>query len=114
MMLAIVIFMGAALALATFLIVSSLHSSREEDRQLLLAQEREHTARLIAERARAQRADWEAKIAHDQLLAAAGDPRGRGDGLGRDEEGHVVITHPRRTGRLRRDVPAPFTTSELG
>ena len=109
-MLAIFIFMGTALAVAAFLIVSSMRSSREEERELLLAREREHTARLIADRARAQRASWEAKIAEDQLLAAATDPRGVGDGLGRDEEGRVT-TPPRRTGRFRRDVPAPFTSS---
>ena len=109
-MLAIFIFMGAALALAAFLITSSMRSSREEERQLLLAQEREHTARLIAERARAQRAEWEAKIAEDQLLAAQSDPRGVGDGLGRDDEGRV-ITRTRRPGRFRRDTPAPFPTS---
>jgi hypothetical protein len=84
MMLAIFIFMGAALTLAAYLIVSSLRTSREEERALILAREREHTARQDAEKARATRARWEAKIAEDQLAAAASDPRGTGDGLGRD------------------------------
>lgn len=110
MMLAIVIFMGAALTLAAFLIVSSVHTSREEERQLLLAREREHTARLTAERARATRARWEARIAEDQRSAAASDPRGTGDGLGRDADGRV-ITRTRKPGRFRRDVPAPFASS---
>ena len=110
MMLAIFIFMGAALAVAAYLVVSSMRTTREEERQLLLAQEREHTARLNAERARALRAKWEAKIAEDQRLAAAADPRGPGDGLGRDADGRV-ITRTRRPGRFRRDVPAPFTTA---
>ena len=109
-MLAMVIFMGAALALATFLVISSLRSSREEERELLLAREREHTARLIAERARAQRASWEAKIAEDQVLAAASDARGVGDGLQRDGDGRVIATR-RRTGRFSRDVPAPFISA---
>ena len=104
MMLAILIFMATALALAAFLIASSARSSREEQRMLILAQEREHTARMLAEQARATRARWEAKIAEDQLAAAASDPRGIGDGMG-DE------TPRTRTGRFRRDVPAPFTTA---
>ena len=108
MMLAIFIFMGAALAVAAYLVVSSMRTSREEERQLLLAQEREHTARLEAERARALRAKWEARIAEDQLVAAASDPRGPGDGLGRHERDRVTRA-PRRPGRFRRDVPAPFT-----
>ena len=109
-MLAIFIFMGAALAVAAFLILTSMRTSREEERALLLAREREHTARLNAEQARALRAKWEAKIAEDQLLAAAADPRGSGDGLGYDEEGRVIV-RSRRPGRFRRDVPAPFGSS---
>ena len=103
MMLAILIFMGAALALTAFLVVTSMRSSREEQRALILAQEREHTARLDAQKARETRARWEAKIAEDQLLAAASDPRGTGDGLGR-------AVRTRHGGRFRRDVPAPFAS----
>lgn len=105
-MLAFFIFMGVAFALAAFLIVTSLRTSREEERALILAQEREHTARLVAERAREQRARWEAKIAAEQLAAALEDPRGPHDGLGREH--HRAPVH--RTGRFRRDVPAPFTS----
>ncbi len=100
-MLALFIFMAAALALAAFLVVSSLRTSREEERALILAREREHTARLVAQQARETRARWEAKIAEDQLAAATSDPRGKGDGVGRDGSRH--------TGRFRRGVPAPFT-----
>ena len=104
-MLAIFIFMGTALAVAAFLIVSSMRTSREEERELILAREREHTARQDAEKARATRARWEAKIAEDQLAAAESDPRGKGDGLGRETDRHLA------TRRFRRDVPAPFTST---
>lgn len=99
-MLAIFIFMGAALALTAFLIVTSTRTSREDQRALAAAREREERARLDAERARATRARWEARIAEDQLAAVESDPRGIDDGLAK------VI--PLRTGRFRRDVPAPF------
>ena len=103
-MLAIFIFMGAALTLAAFLIVTSMRTSREEQRELQRAREREEAARLDAVRAREARARWEAKIAEDQLLAAASDPRGMGDGLG-------PVRARLHTGRFRRDVPAPFASS---
>ena len=109
MTLAIIVFMGVALALATFLIVTSLRPSRDEERALILAQEREHTARQVAQRAREQRARWEAMFASDlerQREAAAEDPRGTGDGLGSERE---PAPAPQRSRRFRRDVPAPFT-----
>ena len=104
-MLAIFIFMGTALALAAFLVISSMRTSRAEERELILAREREHTARQDAEKARATRARWEAKIAEDQLVAAESDPRGPHDGLDREVSRHLA------TRRFRRDVPAPFTSS---
>ena len=103
MTLAIVIFMGAALAMAGFLILSSLRTSREEQRAIILAQEREHTARQDAQKAREARARWEAKVAQEQLLAAASDPRGIGDGLGRFER-----SAPARTGRFTRERAVPL------
>ena len=104
MMLATFIFLGSALAVAAFLVVSGMRTSREEQRALILAQEREHTARQDAQKARETRARWEARIAEDQLLAAASDPRGTGDGLGREAR------RTRHGGRFRRDVPAPFAS----
>ena len=109
-MLAIFIFMGAAFALAAFLVVTSMRTSREDQRQLALAREREESARLDAERARALRAMWETRIAEDRLLAEATDVRRVAEDLGGDPNGFVVTS---RTvpGRFRPDVPAPFTAS---
>ena len=105
MTLAILIFMGAATAVAVFLILATMRTTREEQRELDRAREREEAARLDAEAARATRARWEAKIAEDQLVAAATDPRGVVDGLGRDP------VAPAPAGRFRRrDVPAPFSS----
>ncbi len=77
MMLAFSIFMAAAFAVAVYLIVTSMRTTREEERALVLAREREHTARLVAERARAQRAMWEAKIAEERRVSAESDVRAR-------------------------------------
>ena len=104
MTLAIFIFMGAAMALAAFLIVTSTRTTREEERELARAREREDAARRDAESARETRARWEARIAADQLEAAAADPRGPGDGLGRED----APVAPRRSRRFRR-VEAPLS-----
>ena len=105
MTLAFLIFMGAALAVAIFLFVASAHTTREDDRELAAARQREESARREAETARRARAHWEAKIAEDQAstIVEFRDPRGLGDGLG-------IESDPFRTGRFgRHDVPAPFT-----
>ena len=111
MTLAILIFMGGALVLAAFLIVSSDRTTRHEQRELERARAREEAARLDAEAARATRARWEAKIAADSemqrnAIVAGGDPRGLGDGLG----AQPAPVAPARTRRFRRsDAPAPFS-----
>ena len=102
-MLAIFIFMAACLALAAFLVVSSMRTSREEQRELARAREREQAARRDAELARQTRARWEAKIAADtaeiEIHAARLPPA----------DGESSATR-RGTGRFTRDVPAPFSS----
>ncbi len=84
---AILIFMGAAVAVAAFLILSSARMTRDEQGELARAREREEAARRDAEKARENRAHWEARIAADtgaqrDTIVEMRDARGIGDGLG--------------------------------
>lgn len=101
--LAIVLFIAGALLVAAVLIVSSIRTGRIEEREIAEANARADLARREAQAARALRVKL--ADADRQLAAAAADPRGPGDGLGRELA---------PTGRFKRRAEAPAPSRPAG